>query len=58
MSKEEFPSEKDLTQEEKDDKLKKAEAKDTEEAADKAAEPKAESKESSELESLKSKLLI
>ncbi|CCK84917.1 Protein grpE [Lactobacillus equicursoris DSM 19284 = JCM 14600 = CIP 110162] len=53
MSKEEFPSEKDLTQEEKDDKLKKAEAKDTEEAADKAAEPKAESKESSELESLK-----
>lgn len=53
MSKEEFPSEKDLTQEEKDDKLKKAEAKDTDEAADKAAEPKAESKESSELESLK-----
>ncbi|CCK83934.1 Protein grpE [Lactobacillus equicursoris 66c] len=53
MSKEEFPSEKDLTQEEKDDKLKKAEAKDTEEAADKAAKPKAESKESSELESLK-----
>lgn len=53
MSKEEFPSEKDLTQEEKDDKLKKAEAKDTEEAADKTAEPKAESKESSELESLK-----
>lgn len=53
MSKEEFPSEKDLTQEEKDGKLKKAEAKDTEEAADKAAEPKAESKESSELESLK-----
>ncbi|MDD6387354.1 MAG: nucleotide exchange factor GrpE [Lactobacillus equicursoris] len=49
MSKEEFPSEKDLTQEEKDDKLKKAEAKDTEEAADKAAKPK----ESSELESLK-----
>lgn len=53
MSKEEFPSEKDLTQEEKDDKLKKAEAKDTDEAADKAAEPKAESKESPELESLK-----
>lgn len=53
MSKEEFPSEKDLTKEEKDDKLKKAEAKDTDEAADKAAEPKAESKESSELESLK-----
>ena len=53
MSKEEFPSEKDLTQEEKVDKLKKAEAKDTEEVADKAAEPKAESKESSELESLK-----
>lgn len=53
MSKEEFPSEKDLTQEEKDDKLKKVEAKDTDEAANKAAEPKAESKESSELESLK-----
>lgn len=53
MSKEEFPSEKDLTQEEKDDKLKKAEVKDNDEAADKAAEPKAESKESSELESLK-----
>lgn len=53
MSKEEFPSEKDLTQEKKDDKLKKAEVKDNDEAADKAAEPKAESKESSELESLK-----
>ncbi|MGN1407452.1 nucleotide exchange factor GrpE [Lactobacillus sp.] len=54
MSKEEFPSEKDLTQEEKDGKLKKGEAKEAEKpAGSKEAEPKAESKENSELEALK-----